>query len=86
MLSASNPTFANQPDAVSCCELCANTAGCSGFSGSLSPFTDCYLFPANTCDASVVDWTVYSADGQTSDFDVVGNGNCGQGTFGGPPA
>jgi len=82
-LSANNPIFATQPDAVSCCELCANTADCAGFSGPQSGYTDCYLFTTSTCDASVADWTVYLANGQTGDFDIVGNGNCGQGEFGG---
>jgi len=72
----------NTDDAVTCCELCANTADCSGFSGPTPGFTDCFIFLATTCDASTSTWTVFFG-GSTSDFDIVGNGNCGQGTYGG---
>lgn len=83
-LQSNSFTMVSTPDAVTCCQTCANRADCAGFAGPSSGFTDCYIFgDLGTCNAATSDWTTYIANGQTSDFDVVGNGNCGQGTFGG---
>lgn len=73
----------NAPDPLTCCQLCANTANCGGYAGASVPYTDCYLFTPGTCDATATTFTVYNAAGQTGDFSVVGNGNCGQGAYGG---
>jgi hypothetical protein len=84
-LQATDYTLVNSPDPVACCQLCANTPDCAGFAGATPGFTDCYIFgDLDTCDASQSDWSVFLANDQTSDFSVVGNGNCGQGTYGGP--
>jgi hypothetical protein len=84
-LQPNSYTLVSTPNGVSCCQICATTPDCAGFSGPSSGFTDCYIFgDGGTCDASQADWTVYSANSPLNDdFDVVGNGNCGQGTYGG---
>jgi hypothetical protein len=79
-------SMVNAPDALTCCQLCANTVDCSGYTGPVSGYTDCYLIgDAGTCDASQNYFTIDTCDGQCPDnnYGVVGNGNCGQGNYGG---
>jgi hypothetical protein len=77
-------TAGTAPDGVTCCQMCAALPDCSGFSGPSPGYNDCYLFgDQGTCDASTPYFQALTGNPVNSDYDVVGNGNCGQGSYGG---
>ncbi|KAK5991422.1 hypothetical protein PT974_09704 [Cladobotryum mycophilum] len=80
-------SLGSAPDAVTCCQICANTEFCAGFSGPVPGYTDCYIWTgpggAGSCDGSVVGWTAFSVTSLPSDdLSVIGNGNCGRAAYG----